>query len=171
MSHLKCIMPLDGLLTKDRVYDVIYENKQHAFVVDDRGIQAPYYQSRFEPVAIYEMPTTGDEKEQQALDRVETAKAINEALEHFKIPPIHETLVVEKYNTICPVIEKAETIMQAYETSQIDTSAQTPIIDRLLERRSTALERMDIDLVELLTEAISRIKELEAFLHDPGDGE
>lgn len=50
MRQVKSLVKLDGLLTKDQIYTVISETKGFVTVIDDRGEQCAYSDTRFEPI-------------------------------------------------------------------------------------------------------------------------
>lgn len=180
MRQVKAIASLDGLITKDRIYTVLFEGaKGFICIADDRGENTIYSDSRFTIVLAPQVAPTFSEM-QQIADSVKItgdtehlanqllkgADALRNCYNHAECGKSVEANHY-KFCYDCWWAQDARntvkiTDLTRIQTGQVSIADLNSITDDLLvqlsARRESALEDSDANLAALLYRAIDRIK-------------
>ena len=163
MKQVKSLVTLEGLLTKDNIYTVLSEvldpaKRIHYTVVDDRGVQCLYSESRFELVLAPQVAPNFSQMQQIADEVKITSFGPSEPKPQIDISD----------RLVCPVVEEADRrkAMINLKNAMLDGQLK----EQLTARREIALQDCDANLAALLYRAKDRITELEDQLAVPKRG-
>jgi hypothetical protein len=120
VTHVKCIQPLPGLITKDLIYAVIQTQSGFVTIIDDRGQHCVYALTRFEPCLAPQAAPTFSQMQQIAANVNFTTTSENPASTNDELTKIKQQLKdvldavqthaeggnIENYNILNDRIEK-----------------------------------------------------------------